>query len=123
MLIQQDWLMRQIEMLISFIIRLFTTELSNESSSVQLEQELASLLQNGQLGKAEDLLFERLDPDDKSVLIVALNFYKQANALTDAQLKAQNFTREELLEGLKQAAGYYGLCLPGFLSNFSPSDL
>ncbi len=33
---------------------------------------------------------------------------------TDAELEAQDFTREELLEGLEQAVKQYGLSLPGF---------
>ena len=126
MFIQQDWLMRQIEMMISMIIRLFNTKLSqglapaeemDQNVSGELEDELNFLLRQGQLGKAEDLLFQRLDPDDKSVLITALHFYQQANALTDPELEAQDFTREELLEGLEQAVKRYGLCLPDFFHN------
>ena len=126
MFIQQDWLMRQIEMMVSTVLRLAGLELSQESaqgeelrqsgsddrkgSSGQLAQALTSLLRQGQLGKAEDLLFEHLDPEDESVLAAALDFYRQANALTDGELEAQGFTREELLEGLSQVAKRYGLC-------------
>ncbi len=44
------------------------------------------------------------------MLAAALDFYRQANALTDGELEAQGFTREELLEGLSQVAKRYGLC-------------
>ncbi len=132
--------MRQIEMMVSTILRLLSLEASRDSalpeesrqsgpgdrksdskdrqrdsedrqgSSGQLAQALTSLLRQGQLGKAEDLLFEHLDPEDESVLAAALDFYRQANALTDGELEAQGFTREELLEGLSQVAKRYGLC-------------
>ncbi len=128
MFMQQDWLMRQIEMLVSTVLRLLGLELSQEPSQPEelrqsgpdwLEQELFRLLGQGQLGKAEDLLFEHLKPGDKDALAAALRFYQQANTLTDPELEAQDFTREELMEGLEQAVKKYGLCLPGF----GPGDL
>lgn len=114
--------MRQIEMLISTITMLLgnrsqdsalSEELQQEGSS-ELAQELTGLLREGQLGKAEDLLFQHLDAEDKSILAIAMDFYRQANAMSDAELEACGFTREELLEGLGQAAERYGLYLPGF---------
>lgn len=118
--------MRQIEMMVSTILRLLSLEAFRDSAlpeesrqsgsgdrqggSGQLAQALTSLLRQGQLGKAEDLLFEHLDPEDEGVLAAALDFYRQANALTDGELEAQGFTREELLEGLSQVAKRYGLC-------------
>ena len=123
MFIQQDWLMRQIEMMVSTVLRLAGLELPQEPAQPQelhqsgsdwLERELARLLDQGQLGKAEDLLFEHLEPGNREALAAALRFYRQANALTDAELEAQDFTREELLEGLEQAVKQYGLSLPGF---------
>ena len=122
MFIQQDWLMRQIEMMVSTVLRLAGLELSQESAQGEelrqsgsdwLEQELTSLLNQGRVGEAEDLLFEHLKPGDKDALAAALGFYQQANALTDAELEAQDFTREELMEGLEQAVTRYGLCFPG----------
>lgn len=122
MFVQQDWLMRQIEMMVSMVLRLLDMETSQDaalpeelrqSGSGGLEQELNSLLQRGRLGKAEDLLFEHLSPGDKEALVLALDFYRQANALSDQELEAQDFTREELLEGLEQAVKRCGLELPG----------
>lgn len=119
--------MRQIEMMISTVLRLLDIELSQDSvppeelrqsGSGGLEQELTCLLQKRQLGKAEDLLFEHLSPGDKRALITTLDFYRQANALSDAELEAQDFTREELLEGLHQAVKRCGLNLP----EFSPAE-
>lgn len=136
--------MRQIEMMVSTILRLLSLEASRDSAlpeesrqsgpgdrisdskdrqrdsedrqrdSGRWEEELDRLLRQGQLGRAEDLLFEHLDPEDRGALSAALDFYRRANALTDAELEAQNFTREELLEGLTEVAKRYGLCLPGF---------
>lgn len=126
MFIQQDWLMRQIEMMISMILRLFLRESPQDSvlpnefhqqGTEELAGWLSALLRQGQLGKAEDLLFEHLDPEEKSIFVTAMDFYRQANALTDEELVAQDFTREELLEGLSQVVKRYGLDLPSVLDN------
>lgn len=129
MFVQQDWLMRQIEMLTAMILQLIFKARSQDSAlpeqlhqeaPPELAQKLTSLLEQGQLGKAEDLLFEYLDGEDQGALAAAMDFYRQANALNDEELEAQDFTREELLEGLGEAAKRYGLLLPGLWD--SPSN-
>ena len=120
---QQDWLMRQIEMMAAAVARLLLgkggkewdleEELGQERSA-RLKEKLTRFLEEGQMGKAEDLLFFELDGADKSILAVAINFYRQANALSDEELDAQGFTRWELWEGLGEAAERYGLSIPGF---------
>lgn len=126
MFIQQDWLMRQIEMTVSMVLRLFLRESPQDAAlpdefhqqgTEELAGRLSALLRQGRLGKAEDLLFERLDPEDKSIFVTAMDFYRQANVLTDEELAAQDFTREELLEGLSQVVKRYGLDLPNVLDN------
>lgn len=121
--IQQDWLIRQIEMILSFITQMLfgkshensaAVEDTRQTLSAELTQRLTALLQEKRLGEAEDLLFQHLDGEDTSLLATAVDFYQQANALTDAELESQGFTREELLEGLSQVAERYGLYLPGF---------
>ena len=123
MFIQQDWLMRQIEMMIAAIIQLLSGQAGKEHSltdgpgqerSTELKQQLTNLLQEGQLGKAEDLLFFELDGGDERTLSVAVDFYQQANMLSDKELEDQGFTRSELLEGLSEAAERCGLFIPGF---------
>ncbi len=123
MYIQQDWLIRQIEMALSFITQMLfgknpqnsaAAEDTRQTLSTELTQRLAALLQEKRLGEAEDLLFQHLDGEDTSLLATAVAFYHQANAMSDAELESQGFTREELLEGLSQVAERYGLYLPGF---------
>ena len=123
MYIQQDWLIRQIEMALSFITQMLfgknpqnsaAAEDTRQTLSTELTQRLAALLQEKRLGEAEDLLFQHLDGEDTSLLATAVDFYHQANAMSDTELESQGFTREELLEGLSQVAERYGLYLPGF---------
>ena len=123
MIMQQDWLMRQIEMMTMAIAKLLfgkdgpeynlKDELGQERSS-ELQQRLTALLQEGKLGEAENLLFFELDQENKSILAVAVDFYEQANTLSDTELEAQGFTRTELWEGLGEVVERYGLHIPGF---------
>ena len=123
MFMQQDWLMRQIEMMTMAIAKLLfgkdgpeydlKDELGQERFS-ELQQRLTALLQEGKLGEAENLLFFELDQGDKSILAVAVDFYKQANTFSDTELEAQGFTRTELWEGLGEVVERYGLYIPGF---------
>ena len=60
---------------------------------------------------AEDLLFAESDPDDRRYLELAVDFYARLNDLTDAQLEAAGFGRDELEEGLRDMAGRFGVSL------------
>ena len=125
MFMQQDWLMRQIEMLIAAIIQLLSEKAGKEYSLkdelkqerfTELKQKLTDLLNEGQLGEAENLLFFELEDGDESILAIAIDFYQKANTLSDKELDEQGFTRSELLEGLNDVAERYGLFIPGFWS-------
>ena len=123
MFMQQDWLMRQIEMMIAAIIQLLSEKAGKEYSLkdelkqerfTELKQKLTDLLNEGQLGEAENLLFFELEDGDESILAIAIDFYQKANTLSDKELDEQGFTRSELLEGLNDVAERYGLFIPGF---------
>lgn len=123
MFMQQDWLMRQIETMIAAIIQLLSGKAGGEYSlkdeleqeqSAELKQKLTNLLKEGKLDEAENLLFFELEDGDENVLAVAIDFYQQANTLSDEELEQQGFTRSELLDGLGDVAKQYGLFIPGF---------
>ena len=115
--------MRQIEMMTIAIAQLllgkggkeygWKEELGQERS-VELKKRLTRMLQEGRLGDAEDLLFFELDEADKGILAAAVDFYRQANEMSDEELEKQGFTRLELWEGLGEVVERYGLYIPGF---------
>lgn len=124
MFMQQDWFLRQIEMIIDTIIYSIFGKSSKEYSLIEelrqgqnaeLKQRLTDLLHDKQLGEAENHLFFELEKAEKGTLAVAIDFYQQANALSDEELEAQGFTRAELLAGLSEAAEMYGLVIPRLL--------
>ena len=53
----------------------------------------------------------RAIPDDRRYLELAVDFYARLNDLTDAQLEAAGFGRDELEEGLRDMAGRFGVSL------------
>lgn len=130
MFMHQDWLMRQIETMIAAIAQLLLgkgskgyelREEADQERSAELKRKLTDLLHEGRLGDAENLLFFSLDEadgaPDQAILAAAIDFYQQANSLSDQELEAQGFTRSELLDGLNEIVERYGLFAPGLWGN------
>ncbi len=115
---QQDWMMRQIQMLVQFVAKLFwgkdfieyQIEDDNHLSQTDcLYKDLKVLLENRELCKAEDLLFEHLEKDNQDYLKLAIDFYQSINELDDPELEAANFSREEIKSGLDEIMRVFGL--------------
>jgi hypothetical protein len=123
MFIKQDWFMRQIEVLAAAIAQLIfgrgevlheIREESRDTSGALLEREPMALLKRGRLCEGEDALFRTLDLSDREDLLFATEFYWEANRLSDEELAVQDFTREELWDGLREVMALYGVEIPGF---------
>ena len=63
------------------------------------------------INEAEDLLFDSLDLDNKKYLEVAIDFYSRLTKLDDATLELNDFTKEEIAEGLADASNKYGIVI------------
>ena len=107
-----DFLMRQISDLSRFLakalflkstksVELFDEE-GNLLESGLLLRRLKTMIGEGEINEAEDLLFEKLEesgaPEYENV---ALLFYEELQKLDDETLKQANYSREEILEGLE----------------------
>src|SRR5512138_1963104 len=115
---EQDWVMRQIEMLAQFIARTVfhkdyieyeIVDETNLSPSDLLYKKLASLIRGGKICEAEDLLFENLDTKNLEYLRLAVDFYQTVNDLSEAELEAYNFSRQEVREGLEEIMEKFGI--------------
>lgn len=123
MFMKQDWFMRQIEVLAAAIGQLIfgrgmvshelREEVRDTSGEPLSEREPMALLRQGRLGAAEDALFRDLDPARHEDLAFATEFYQAANRFSDEELAAQDFTREELWDGLHEVMALYGVHIPG----------
>ena len=118
MIYQKDWLMRQIEAMVSFLIHIIfhrTEEHAGTEPEQTTQEEIANqaklhdLLRAGQLCTAEDWLYENMDEADLMWFRLAVYFYEEANQCTDSFLEAHNFPREEILSGLAEICRVYGM--------------
>ena len=118
----RDWLMRQFESLSRFV---FSVLLGKEPESIvrlteaepttgepgTLAAQLAALVRAEKFCEAEDLLFEAVEAEDPEALPAALRFYTTLNELPDETLERRGFPRDEILSGLREVCGIYGLDL------------
>ena len=70
-----------------------------------------ALLSEGKINQAEDLLFEDFDPKYNRDLMVALDFYNRLNNFDDNYLRENNFSREEIEEGLRDVVKRAGISI------------
>ena len=94
---QQDWILRQIEMIGIVLARLLfgkdkpdyeIVEKEKLSDSDQLYIELIRMLDEGKINEAENRLYEELDSSRLHMLELALAFYSRLNQFDDAYLEA-----------------------------------
>ena len=115
----QDWIMRQIEI---FCTTLGHILFGHNPNTVQLEQspqgqpsmnllylQLRTLMDEGKICEAENLLYDAMEEPDQSVLEAALGFYEDLNRLSDPQLENANFSRDEILSGLQEVCTVFGI--------------
>lgn len=108
---EQDYIMREIGMLARMLGKTIfhkeveTIELIDENGYTTgdglLYFRLSSLVKQGEIGKAEDLLFDevRSNPSHQ-LLLVACQFYADLNNLSDEELEGGGFSKEEIVQGL-----------------------
>lgn len=114
----QDWIMRQIQMIAQMLAKILfgkeTTDYivedeENLNGTDLLYKAISEKLASGDIGGAEDILFEALENGGRENLEVAVDFYSRLNKMTDAQLEAADFSREEVEDGLRNAVALFGL--------------
>ena len=109
---QEDWFMRQIESLVQMVARFVfhkdaihytIVDETALSGTDLLFRDVMALLQQGKINEAENLLFERMNPERLPDLEVAVDFYQRLGQMGDRELEAGGFTREEIKSGLDDA--------------------
>lgn len=117
---QQDFIMRQIELIARYIAESVFKKKSTEykiierenlSDTDKLHNKLVNLINENKINEAEDLLFDSLDLDNKKYLEVAIDFYSRLTKLDDATLELNDFTKEEIAEGLADVSNKYGIVI------------
>lgn len=84
-------------------------EMHSVGKTPSLPEQLQSLADRGEINRAENLLFEELDFSDAKEFSAALAFYRYINEFSDEKLLAADYSREEILEGLRDCAVKFGI--------------
>lgn len=120
-MVEQDYIMRLIKELVRTLLKLlFQIDLENPYTEVYKENEekstlqaLIDLIDRGLINDAENQLYDLISessPDNsQSNLKTALLFYAYLNEKNNAYLEANNFSREEVRQGLKYVIDQYSL--------------
>ena len=118
---EKDYIMR----IIKEIVRvLFSLMLGKKYVSVEQEakngyevsgkklDELLTMIDNGEINEAENLMLEDIDYSNRNELAAAALFYQYLSEKNDEFLQKNNYSKEEVLDGINQImqkAGYKDL--------------
>ncbi len=114
---EQDYIIRLIKEMVRTILKLLfnintdtpTAELLNETKEREVLYSLLDFVDNGNISEAKKQICELTSNRDLKNLEIALLFYSYLNDKTDDFLEENNFSREEIKEGLKDIISKYGL--------------
>lgn len=113
-----DYLIRQIEDMTHFLASVIFAKKPESLSVIEedggisegnlLRFQLRSLLRDGHVNEAENLLFETVNADPRDeYLPTALDFYETLQAMSDVELEECDFSRAEIADGLKTITALY----------------
>lgn len=116
---QQDFIMREIELIGRFYIKiLFGKDTMEPPEEVRLDKisenylfyQLRKLVEEGKINEAENLLFDEIKEEPKQdYLLAACEFYRMLSETDEMYLKRHAFSREEIMEGLSEVKQIYGI--------------
>lgn len=86
-----------------------TEELLKEREEKETLNALLELVDGGEINEAENRLYDLISEGDMAALETALLFYSYLNDKTDEFLEENHFSRNEIISGLKDVVGRYGL--------------
>ena len=112
---EKDYYMRIVHELVRMLIRLvFNKDIDRDGEeAVPVEvmekyRKLISMIDDGQINEAENLLLDGLEPDSRAYFELALMFYEKLNGKTDEFLEEHEYSREEVTDGIKYVVDFYG---------------
>ena len=113
---EQDYVMRLIHEVVRALLKLLfniDTEkkddiIFNEKAMKDQYDILLDLIDSGKINDAENKLYSDLDSSDPQYYILALMFYSYLNEKDIDFLEEHDFSKKEIIEGLKDVSTIYG---------------
>jgi hypothetical protein len=114
---EQDYIMRLIKEMVRAILKLLfnidtdspTLELLEDSEEKAALDTLLDMVDDGKINEAENEIYKMTENLNQNNLEVALLFYSYLNDKSDEFLEDNNFSRDEVKEGLETIVSRYGL--------------
>lgn len=116
--LEKDYILRMIKDLTKSIAHLILGkseieyELPEESEYSRVDTlyvKLIELVNMGQINEAEDLLFDEINTSDMRQFEMAMSFYLYLNDFGDDYLEKNNYSRDEITEGIRSICKEYGV--------------
>lgn len=114
---EKDYIMRIIHEVIKLLISLILGKNANQEEQSPEEiyslsdskcSQIKSMVDRGEINEAENMLFEKLDGTDKASAAEMIFFYEYTSQKSSEFLKQHNYSKEEVLEGLRMLAAKTG---------------
>jgi hypothetical protein len=115
---EQDYIMRMIKQMVAALIsvilgkenKIYELPLEEQyESSEGLLRNLLTMVNDGKINEAENLLYESFEEDNKEDIETAILFYSYLNELDNEFLEKCNYSRDEIEMGVKEIAKKYGM--------------
>lgn len=112
---ENDYIMRVIREMVRTLLKLICQIDMEKTEDLQVDQETAmeldrlkGLVDEGKINQAENELLEQAEAMNPKGLSLALLFYEYLNQKDAEFLKAHDFSREEISDGIKSIVKSYG---------------
>lgn len=111
MFFHEDWLLRQIEMMVEAILNAICNKQSQVvyEENFEIQQKISDLLKENKICEAENYIFELADlkKNDYSYFKIVLDFYITLSNMSEEDLNKYNFSHQEIRDGLISFCSYY----------------
>lgn len=116
--LEKDYILRMVKDLVKSIahIVLSKSEIeyklpeNDEYSRIDyLYVRLLELVNQGKINDAEDMLFDEINTSDMKQFEMAMSFYLYLNDFGDDYLESNDYSRDEISEGIKSICKEYGV--------------
>ena len=115
MLEDKDYVMRIVHEWIRTLIKLIFNKDIDKEEDVEIPLEvmeqfrkLNAMIDDGEINEAENILLDGLKEGDRAYFEMSLLFYEKLSGKTDEFLAEHDYSREEVVDGLKYVVNYYG---------------
>lgn len=104
MFFSEDWIIRQIEMLIAALIDAIFEHKPSEKPYTSEQITVNDLVDKNKICEAENFLFETAKlkgtESNREFLVTVLDFYQRINSMSEEELNAAGFSHDEIKQGL-----------------------